>query len=1013
MASLVDPQQAASLLDPQQAATLLDPQQAATLLDPQQAATLLDSLLASLDRAEQRRWLTDHPAAITAAFMSALKARVDRERSRDSDAALDWVALMMHAAGMSGSSEHKALALLAEGNVRALTRGEFAAGKARYLEAAALYRGLDRPVDEARVTIGLYWALVKLGETGAAEGAVRRARESLTAHREWFLLGCLVANHGAVQSRAGDDEAALLAYIEADEHFSKLGAEAEIDRAQNDQNIGHSKAVLGDFEGAIAALESAAGRMVKLGMDNTDVARAKMNLVVIHALRGRINEALNEGQALLQVFGAAKDKPGLAWVHRSMVGWQLQMRRYAEAHQLCQEVKAFYHQSGSHQEEGETWLMEAEILAGMGRLAEARDACAAAAACFAAGRCPLYWLVRTALQEAAIALRAGNPAHSLDLALHCVNTVDMAHHVVDHTQACLLAAQALIALDRPDQAIDMGEMALASAQWSQLPWLAPACQHLLGQAAQRLGNHRGALLQFHRAIRTLESLNRSLMIEYRSQHLADQPPVYADAVLACLALGHTAKALSLADRAKSRALVDLLDQRIDLTVRARSPADKRLVGDLHRMNQARNQSYRRWVTEQVDAVEVDLSAAQAYLAENAQLQADITATWHRLLVANADYANDAALWRVQAFAPQPLLEPDTALVEYFVAGDQLVAFVATRAAVFVHQADWDPSRLQNLEGWLQLNFDAVAEARAAMGEAEAVDRGAGGELAAADRESMDELVAEANELLQSMHAALLAPIAAHYAGYRHLIIVPHGILHHLPFHAFHDGRSHLIERHRISRLPAANLLRHLKGARQPGRGVAAIGHSFRGRLPFAPLEAQAVAAIWGTEAYSEQAATLAQLRRTLASADIVHLAAHMVWEPEAPLFSRMTLEDGEFTAFDVFNGPPIPARLVTLSGCNTARGVLSGGDEELGLIRALLHAGVSSLIASQWPIEDAASAQFMTQLHSRLAKGMTTGQAIQGAALAHIHPASDADARYRHPCYWAPFMLVGRDQALV
>src|SRR5206468_9608614 len=42
----------------------------------------------------------------------------------------------------------------------------------------------------------------------------------------------------------------------------------------------------------------------------------------------------------------------------------------------------------------------------------------------------------------------------------------------------------------------------------------------------------------------------------------------------------------------------------------------------------------------------------------------------------------------------------------------------------------------------------------------------------------------------------------------HVIIVPHGCLHHVPFHAFYDGSRYLIDRFEITYAPSASVLRY-------------------------------------------------------------------------------------------------------------------------------------------------------------------------------------------------------------
>jgi CHAT domain-containing protein len=227
--------------------------------------------------------------------------------------------------------------------------------------------------------------------------------------------------------------------------------------------------------------------------------------------------------------------------------------------------------------------------------------------------------------------------------------------------------------------------------------------------------------------------------------------------------------------------------------------------------------------------------------------------------------------------------------------------------------------------------------------------------------------------------------------------VPSGPLHYLPFHALHDGRRYLLEDHEISYLPGASLLHYAHAEQPAASGSLALGHSYGGRLPHAVDEARAVAAILGGPAYVESEATLARLRADIGICRVVHLAAHGDFRPDNPLFSGLALDDGWLTTLESFN-LRLSASLVTLSACQTGRSVVGGGDELLGLMRALLYAGASSLLLSLWAVEDRSTAALMEAFYGQLAMGWRKGAALRHAQLA---------AAETHPYFWAPFVLVG------
>jgi CHAT domain-containing protein len=261
-------------------------------------------------------------------------------------------------------------------------------------------------------------------------------------------------------------------------------------------------------------------------------------------------------------------------------------------------------------------------------------------------------------------------------------------------------------------------------------------------------------------------------------------------------------------------------------------------------------------------------------------------------------------------------------------------------------------------------------------------------------------------VLQRLYAQLIAPLEGLLAGVQRLIIVPHGPLHYLPFHALFDGQYHLLERFEVSYLPGSSLLRYARGMRSPGSEtrVLALGNSFHGRLPYAVEEARTVAELWGCTALVEEEASLDSLHKRASECHVLHLATHGEFRGDNALFSGLALSDGWLTTLDIFN-LRLNAELVTLSACQTGRSVVGGGDELFGLMRAFLSAGAASLVATLWTVEDRSTALLMQRFYQRLVKGESRGGALREAQLQFLR--EDENKMYNHPYFWASFFLVG------
>ena len=146
---------------------------------------------------------------------------------------------------------------------------------------------------------------------------------------------------------------------------------------------------------------------------------------------------------------------------------------------------------------------------------------------------------------------------------------------------------------------------------------------------------------------------------------------------------------------------------------------------------------------------------------------------------------------------------------------------------------------------------------------------------------------------------------------------------------------------------------------------------------------------------------------------MLHLATHGYFNRVNPMFSGVLLEpsgsdDGTLRVYEILD-LRLHARLVTLSACETALGSgffsdLPPGDEFVGLTRAFLGAGGNSVMATLWQINDSSTVRFMRDFYGQ------AGTENPEAALARAQRDMIAGSEYRHPYYWAPFVISGVGQ---
>jgi CHAT domain-containing protein len=433
--------------------------------------------------------------------------------------------------------------------------------------------------------------------------------------------------------------------------------------------------------------------------------------------------------------------------------------------------------------------------------------------------------------------------------------------------------------------------------------------------------------------------------------------------------------------------------RLDLGLEARTDADRPLVEELLHLRAERNRLYRRWETGeqtgQRGKTGVPITGRSQVELEVLALEEKITGLWHKLLIRNADYARDAALWSIRTEPVQPYLDDQTVLLEYFIAHGRIIAFLVTSSGVKAKRMDASESQIQRFMQLLWLNLKAVPRS---------------------NQDRLTSLTANARGILKQLHTLLLEPLLETLDLYHEIVIVPHGLLHYLPFHALFDGDAYVLETHEISYLPGSSLLRFCREARPAGNGLLSVGHTCDNRLPNAVTEATNIASLMNGRPLLESEATLAAVHKAVLNKRVVHLATHGDFRPDNPLFSGLSLEDGWLTTLDIFN-LPLKASLITLSACQTGRSVVGGGDELLGLTRAILGAGAASLVASLWAVEDISTAQLMNTFYTSLSQGINKGQALRDAQLLLIQD-EQYSQHYGHPYFWAPFILVGDSGAI-
>ncbi|MFL6140864.1 MAG: CHAT domain-containing protein [Labedaea sp.] len=203
---------------------------------------------------------------------------------------------------------------------------------------------------------------------------------------------------------------------------------------------------------------------------------------------------------------------------------------------------------------------------------------------------------------------------------------------------------------------------------------------------------------------------------------------------------------------------------------------------------------------------------------------------------------------------------------------------------------------------------------------------------------------------------LLAPVEE-LIGDRALVVVPSAGLHGLPWAALPGCTGRAVS---VASSCAGWLTAH-RAAGPAGEPAWIAGPGLR----HADREVSRLHARYGGTLLTSAESTADRVRQVLERADVVHIAAHGRYRPEAPEFSHLELARGALYAHDLVR----PPALLVLSACD---GALSGW----------LRPGTRAVLASTVPVADDAALALVTVLHANLRAGLGPARALAAAQLA-------------------------------
>jgi len=244
-----------------------------------------------------------------------------------------------------------------------------------------------------------------------------------------------------------------------------------------------------------------------------------------------------------------------------------------------------------------------------------------------------------------------------------------------------------------------------------------------------------------------------------------------------------------------------------------------------------------------------------------------------------------------------------------------------------------------------------------------------------------------------------------------LVFVPDGALRTVPFASLHDGEKFLIQDLAVAVAPGLSLV--APQALERGKARLLLNGLSKPVQGFAPLdfvtgELRSIDPKSTSATLLNEDFTLAQFKRKLTDEQysIVHIASHGKFNRDVRNTFVLTY-DGKLTLNDLeslirpsqYRGRPV--ELLVLSACQTA-----AGDDRaaLGLAGVAVKAGARSALASLWFVNDQSTSALVSEVYSQLRQSppVSKARALQAAQIKLLN-----DRRYRHPCYWSPYLIIG------
>jgi CHAT domain-containing protein len=939
-------------------------------------------------------YLRAHPRSIDWRTFASLKLEIDDLVHSDLNSASSVVERVEQLADITADPLSKTFANWGRARLLHLL-GKHGEASPLYEESAKVLRSFNLTTEAAIADKQQVDALTHIGRYGDALRVARKARRVLV-RKNTVQLGQLETNIGNIYYMLDRYHKALEHYELARAALRKNGDAKML--ALVDLNRANVFTELDRPESALSLLADVA-RAFDRARQFVLAAQARYHMAYLEFLRGNYNTGLKGYYETRDCLAGLGSVHLVAWCDLEIAEILLALNAFDDALQNASSARSRFAELNMPYESAKAQMISALAAMGIGEFDQAHSALIEARAVFAANNNTTF-VATVDSYLAELALRRGDAGEASFRAGRAMTTFARQKLVNKRAYAKLLLARASYLAGDMAAAKRRSRAALRLIESSFAPSVAYGCQHLIGKIAVSEGNKRVALDSFRRAVAIVEKMRGGIAAdEFKATFLADKMDVYEDAIRGCLDEGGTQsieEAFRMVESAKSRGLADLLASYLRETAPRRQ--DKRASQGETRAKLLKLIEELNWHSshaklEDEKGGQRRANVADRYVREVGRCERQISQLFRRL---EAEASTGDDIDHLRSLTPgelQDLLEPSETAIEYFTTGDEVSAFVVTRDSIEIVRSFASKREVERALAPLKFQLEKF-------------NYGSG-----YANSYFEQLNQAANEYLGMLYRCLFAPFEG-LALQNHLIVIPHGSLHYVPFHALLNRRGYLIDQFEVSYSPSATVLKlcrqmakqsqvaSLKSrASERSLRVVALGLAHHD-TPAVAGEIKAIGSLFPDVVTLTGAnATRNNLMQVAPKARYLHLASHGYFRRDNPMFSFLRLADSNLNFYSLLD-LKLNAEMVTLSACHTGVNRVFPGDELHGLMRGFLHAGAPSLVASLWATSDTSTAELMKEMYSRISEGASKRAALRAAQLA-------VKDQYGHPYYWAPFILMG------